>query len=91
MQRTQPKQLGVMVYIYRPISTYQVSSARLESKELTHIKIVVPPKGIKPGSPTFRVGVLLLQHKGNLESINSYLHINTHTKTHIYIHIYIYI
>ena len=59
MQRTQPEQLGVL-YIYRLISTYQVSSARLESRVLNHMKIVVPPPGIEPGPSTFRAGVLPL-------------------------------
>ena len=31
------------------VSTYQVSSARLESRVLNHMEIVDPPPGIEPG------------------------------------------
>ena len=55
----------IHIYIYKLISTYQVSSARLESRVLNHMKIVVPPPGIEPGPSTFRAGVQPLHHGDN--------------------------
>ena len=65
MQRTQPA-TGSIVYIYKLISTYLISSARLESRLFNHMKVVVPPPGIEPGPSTFWAGVQPLHHGDNL-------------------------
>ena len=49
------------IHIYKLISTYRVSSARLESRVLNHMKIVDPPPGVEPGPLTFWAGVQPLQ------------------------------
>ena len=62
------------IYIYKLISTYQVSSATLESRVFNHMKIVDPPSGIEPGPSTFQAGVQPLHHGAiNIKSIYVYI------------------
>ena len=72
MQKTQPEQLGVFVYLQ---AHFDLSGLFIRKvRELYHMKIVVLLPGIEPGPSTLRERVLSLHHHGNQHRVHMQSH-----------------